>query len=545
MRKTVFLGIFTFLLCMGKAGHAQPAPAPFAYGYAPGGKAAAGKVSIEDYRYQIIDSVLERLIDARGDRRLPAPKLVFNKGEKYVAWMDAESATIGLEAKAYEVCTSFGKDSLSALSMLLAHELTHYYEKHDWTRHFAQDNEGLEATQQIEALDERLKQEAQADQLGMFLALSAGFGPLALAPELLERIYDSYGLPAASDGYPEFSERQEIARQAREKVRRLSDVFHTASCLLAVGQYADASYYYDFLLRHFQSRELYNNSGVAKVLAALRLFDDEEQPLGYPVELDIETRLATQSRDPKASPQELREGLLRSAIDDFEQAAALDSNYPIALLNRACAHTMLAEYEDARYFLSRAERLATAPAKTRSDIDVLRGILAYFDGDQEAALEYSGLAADRGNALGAANRRRLEGQPAARVETVRNLVGVERIDSLLLDRYVGELLIDEQQSVGEEIVCASRQLDHSRILVNFIGNGYRVAVFHMTGEAYPGKTAQGLGIGASVDDVFTVYGQPQSTFELAQGRMLVYPRQKLIFRVDRAGKLAGWIIYRQ
>lgn len=45
--------------------------------------------------------------------------------------MDPDKIQIGLEEKAYDICISFGADSLNALAALLGHELVHYFEKHD------------------------------------------------------------------------------------------------------------------------------------------------------------------------------------------------------------------------------------------------------------------------------------------------------------------------------------------------------------------------------------------------------------------------------
>src|SRR5690349_3723993 len=88
------------------------------------------------WKYTVANKVFGELLRARGDFRMQAPTLVMNKRERYVAWMDPDQVQIGLEEKAYDICATFGKDSLNALAALLAHELTHYYEKHDWSRHF-------------------------------------------------------------------------------------------------------------------------------------------------------------------------------------------------------------------------------------------------------------------------------------------------------------------------------------------------------------------------------------------------------------------------
>jgi len=127
------------------------------------------------HKYQVTHKVLMNLIKAKGDRRMPIPTLRISNSERYVAYAKPKDAIICLEEKAYDICTGFGKDSLNAIAALLAHELTHYYEKHNWTSHFIQDHKDLPLSEKLKGFDEKIKQETQADYLGGFLAYTAGY----------------------------------------------------------------------------------------------------------------------------------------------------------------------------------------------------------------------------------------------------------------------------------------------------------------------------------------------------------------------------------
>ena len=109
--------------------------------------------------------------------------LVLNKKDGYIASFNPDKIQVVLDEKAYDICVSFGKDSLNALAALLAHELIHYYEKHDWSRHFAMNNENLETARQLERMGDGLKQETEADNLGGFMAFSVGYNTYGIMPE--------------------------------------------------------------------------------------------------------------------------------------------------------------------------------------------------------------------------------------------------------------------------------------------------------------------------------------------------------------------------
>jgi hypothetical protein len=117
--------------------------------------------------YSRLLTIYEKLVNAKGDRRMPVPQLNLRSEEAYVASMDYRLNEISLEKKAYEVANKYGD---AAIAFLLAHELIHYYEKHGWRSQYADAVSDLETGKILENLNDRVVNEVQADVLGGFLA---------------------------------------------------------------------------------------------------------------------------------------------------------------------------------------------------------------------------------------------------------------------------------------------------------------------------------------------------------------------------------------
>ncbi|MEM6379337.1 MAG: hypothetical protein AAF705_14100, partial [Bacteroidota bacterium] len=258
------------LICLtnGSYSYGQKEIPPAFFAYAQSEKSRLKSIDAKDnksfeFAKNTIQKVLDDLVAAQGDKRYQQPKLVMNNQERYVAWMNPKKVEIGLEAKAYAICQSFGKDSLDAVAALLAHELIHYYSKHNWTKHFTKENANLTTAQLLNQQQEGLKNETQADYLGGFLGYSAGYNTLGMMPKVLQKVYQTYNLPEQIRGYPSLLERQKIATLAMDKLTDLANVFNMATFLTVIGDYAAAKLYYQSILKDFQSRELHNNLGVA------------------------------------------------------------------------------------------------------------------------------------------------------------------------------------------------------------------------------------------------------------------------------------------
>lgn len=501
---------------------------------------------VPEYKVAVVQWVYRKLLDARGDFRMPAPELVMNDGRLYVAWMNPKKEQVGLEEKAYDICTTFGADSLNALAALLAHELIHYYEKHNWTRHFSSTNDNTETAEQLAKLEEGLKLETQSDYLGGFLALSAGFHTYGIIPRLLPRIYEGYILPEEIPGYPSLSDRVAFAGNAMERLRELQLAFELANCLALVEAYEPASGYYNYILRDFQSRELYNNVGVLNALAALQYFSKEEMPYVLPLELDMKSRLSAGKRGFGANAEK-RAALLEAALEAFERAELLDKEYPAAWINKACVYLLQGQLEDARYWAGKARRRSEqfGLSTEAGDAQVLQGIISAVEGREDEARTLIEPLAQAGYLAGRANLSILNKEPRRAEDILSFARGVERIDSLLLDDYLENPEPELQVDVGGNVFCGLQHFSRSKVLVHYAQNGERYAVFHLTGEGYEGSTRKGIRPGNSLDEVREKYTTPSRTIASRQGAYLAYPEEHIIFRFDQHGQVDGWIVFRE
>ncbi len=494
----------------------------------------------DSVKYSRALRVYNRLVAARGDYRYPVPKFVMSRAERMVAGMFYQSLEIVLEEKAYDVCSRYGD---AALATLLGHELTHYYENHAWRRGFAHDFRDLKVGITLDSLRDDVTNETQADYLGGFLAYSAGYPVFEKGTELMGDLYAAYGLPAQINGYPSLPDRQMLNARSTEKLRRLVDLYDMANLMTAIGKYSEAYAFYQYVLQEYQSREIYNNVGVAAVLDALQYFSDKEMRFHLPLELDLESN-ASRGLDNKATE---RDRLLGEAIRHFNAAIHLDPDYAPAYLNKACAYFLLGDTARAYFYAaSEAREVArkTGYAKTETDVEVLLGILEASGGDTTAARRILTAAQSKGSALAAANLRVLLNEPAP--PAVFAPAGkAERIDSLSLAMVTNPIMIDDEYSVkvldGLWFHQNPKLGRQSRLLIcdsDLAGFFY---IFHLTNPGYTGKTLTGIGMGDTRERIVKAYGPPKRSVETPQGQLLAYA--KILFVLGADGGLERWANY--
>ncbi|MBL7825874.1 MAG: hypothetical protein JNJ57_04530 [Saprospiraceae bacterium] len=498
---------------------------------------------VKGYKYQVTNQVFSALLKARGDYRLQAPELVMSKKQRYVAWMNPDLVQIGLEEKAYDICVSFGKDSLNALAALLSHELTHYYEKHDWNRHFVRENESIEAAQELERLEEGLKQEAQADYLGGFLALSVGYRTYGIMPALLKKVYQSYRLPDRLPGYPSLSDRLSMVESAMKRLEELSIIFEMANLLTVVGNYDDAVSYYRSILVSYQSREIYNNAGVNSLLAATGFFGPKEMPYLLPIELDPNTRM-TGTKNVDAERLNKRKALLEDAVKLFDQAIALDDQYTLAYLNKGCALALLNEFEDAEYCLKKAHKRNPSP-KVAGDLTLMTALVYALQNDKEQANSLFEQAQAKGSAFAKYNKDVFDGKtPAA--PSMNNGVatkGVEQIEQFRLADFLTNTTVDKQVQVVNEVYCGVQQKPNSRVLMHYADNGNDYVIVQETNKGYTGATNRGISLKSTKEDIATAYGNPTRQIALPSGFIWVFSVPGIYFRFDEKMALSGWGVF--
>ena len=307
-----------------------------------------GQIKYINYKENTARSVYDELINAFADgRTAPELKFILNKDIKdsiIAAFVPGDAPTIELEELAYDVCATFGKDSLNALACILGHELSHYYLRHDWCSNFSKRLSHISIATDLNKIDkqEQLKKETEADYNGFYYGNVAGYKTFDLAPNLLRKLYSTYRLNSNLKGYPTLEQRVEAARQSKIMVLRRLPVFEAGTYLYAIGEYDMAFDCFNNLLSDFTSRENYNNAAVCKMQMALKLFEPYEMPFHFPFELDYETRITGSSnRSGAPRTEEKRKAYLADARKLLDESIRRDPNYSKAKINLAICYVML------------------------------------------------------------------------------------------------------------------------------------------------------------------------------------------------------------
>jgi hypothetical protein len=523
----------------------------FAYATKPSvGNAEAEESSQLEFRKSVVQKVLDDLINAKGELGRQRPKLVMKNQERYVAWMNAPKVEIGFENLAYEVCRSFGADSLNAIAALLGHELTHYYDRHDWSRHFVKENRELRTGQKIAALKEGLKNETQADYLGGFLGYSAGYNTLGIMPKVLSSLYEAYELPPELPGYPSLNDRAEIAKKSIDKLEVLASIFDMSSYLTIVGDYSNAELYYKHILKDFQSREIYNNLGVVNILAVRQIM--VKNPYTLPLLLDGESRAKPRSRGEASEIgggglyEILRESL-REAISYFKIACQLDPAYPVARLNMACAYILLEEYEEAEYHIRKASRLfdESEDKNLLNTVSVLEGIIAAEQQDKNLAKQRFEQAISAGSQIAKNNLDILLNN----ADQFQNFVSQETvdqsefIDDLDLSEIVGNIEVDNFVELTNEISLNIKKLDSSNLFIHYDQANEEYIYVQITKKNYEGKTTKGIGLLDNRELVEKAYGEDGRVLQVVDAVFVSYDKHGVIFQYDDNDELKSWAVF--
>ncbi|MBK6903091.1 MAG: hypothetical protein IPH04_09860 [Saprospirales bacterium] len=522
------------------------------------GISTASPPLIAEYKLETAHRVFERLILARGDFGLPKPKLELLSNPKELARFSGQTVYLG--EKAYDLCASFGADSLNALAALLSHELIHYYAGHTWEDEFSREFATADLREDVK--DSWLEDEVQADLWGGLLAFSAGYNVQAVVPVFLPKLYQSFGKEEDLAGYPHLSERIQLAKQSGEKLDELLRYFETANYLVAIGMYEDALGYYQAILKEgYRGREMYNNIGVYYVQAALGLFRKTDIPYGLPLELDVQARIGPNTKGNTLGNKEQREQFLQEAIRYFESARSMDPEYTTALINLGCAHILLGvstriddpdqgdlHFSQAQIMAKKAERETGNRRKQNTDVLVLRGLLAALQEDTPSARRYWESAS---SPLALANVQVLEkGAFGVSGERLPRANERERIEDYSLDLFLRQPLFDTQSGLEASFgkfqwgKCrAKASLSNSNIYLHSVGPG-RYALLQATDPGYSGSSLLGIRLGSKREDVISAYKTPDAVVQLGNGEFLVYPAREILFRLDEQQQVTGWCVFR-
>jgi len=317
-----------------------------------------------NYKYKVVLKVCENIAKAQGANK-PIPVIkIFAKGNsrKYVAYYSSEPVPeILVDEELYDLCISFKKDSLNALSCILGHELSHHFNNHALTFSFVEilNPELLTGKKDTDVNSQfmRLK-ETEADYFGLFYGYIAGFDNYQLFPIVLDSIYIHYRIPEKLKNYPAKNERIEIGNNAVKKINKCVYVFKAAQFLYIKKEYQPALTCMTYLLNYFPSKEIYNNIAVMKMQLAVEKMPKGKIWFSYPFEYDSKSRLYySQPRSPSEDDNEQISKLLDEAIENLEKAIASDVLYEPAYINLASAYSIKGNYDKATGEINEMEEL--------------------------------------------------------------------------------------------------------------------------------------------------------------------------------------------
>lgn len=336
-------------------------------------------------KYNTLSKVFDELVNAYGNPKGKPDLVLIPVAEKesycIAGYFASPKPTIKVDEKLFDICTSMGADSLNAISIILSHELAHYYNDHNWCSDFAFAIRNTTLGKKIiaETKSNNLSHEREADNFGLYHSCIAGFKPLGVDSTLLEKIYKAYSLPSKMVGYPTKTERIGICKEVQRQIAKLYAEFVEGDSSISHNDYNKAIKCFEDLNKHFPSRENYNNVGTAKALLALQLkplerIEFEDTNFFYPIEIDHESRLKENgSRSVSDEDAKKRDSLLQSAKRDFEKAISLDPEYDIAYINIACIFDLM---EKPKASIGKIEELPQQKQNTKSAFRILG--IAYY-----------------------------------------------------------------------------------------------------------------------------------------------------------------------
>jgi len=344
---------------------------------------------------QEINIIFTHLVAAYGSAKsAPNLEILEKRQISPAVYYASPYPVIKVDKHLYEISKNLSKNYKDALSVILSHELAHYYNDHTFCSDFAfamrKESNALSNKLKDFSKTEKLALETEADHKGLYYAAMAGYKPFNIYSELLDLIYQEYELNEHTDGYPSKTERKTINSKAQEKIAKLYEVFQKGLTAGRNGDYDTAILQFDELNRYFPSRENYNNLGVSKTLKALKFkpisraaYYNPER-FTYPLSMDAKSRLEqpTPLRSINEVQQREMQDLLLSAQKDFEKAISLDRNYYQSYINLACVFDLLGNPEAA---IGKIKELSKTQQEQKPSKQILA--IAYYNAGWEEKAE--------------------------------------------------------------------------------------------------------------------------------------------------------------
>jgi tetratricopeptide (TPR) repeat protein len=493
--------------------------------------------------YEHISAIYEKLVEAKGDRRMPVPQLNLRNEVAYVASMDYKLLDISLEKKAYDVAKKYGD---AAIAFLLAHELVHYYEKHGWRSQYADAVSDLETGKVLVSLDDRVVNEVQSDVLGGFLAYSAGFGIFDKGGLLIDDLYKEYKMGEKMFGYPSKKDRISLSERNKEQIAKLSNMFEMAGLLTVIGKYEEAYTYYGFLLNKYQSRELYNNAGLTCMMKAYSLLNPDSMIFELPAVMDIE--FSGDSRNATTFDQINK--LIDEALNHFETAIIMNKGYLPSYINKASAQIIRAvnhgESDMQNIAFSKANHIIDVElAEIKSlqpeldydmyndEILILKSILVYFQKNKPTSIALMKKAMDLGNQTAVKNLSVLEGTSIS-IKNTQKVPNIN-IEGMSAEKFLTAQMVSRNQTKIDDLntfrVTNQKTENYIVLTHDYKGNDQNIGYdlgFVISKKTLSSPFLEDLNIGSDKNDVIKKLGKPKRQFSHLNGEILNFDDSLII-----------------
>lgn len=485
-----------------------------------------------------VERIFNQLTATVGDYSTALPKVVIRPQKRFGASYRRSENTIFIEQAALDICASFEAEKESAIAFLLGHELTHYYQKHDWQE--TGFTTGFLTSEAV--FQENIHHEKEADTYSAFITHLAGYNSAKILPQLLEKIYDAYELKGKQmTSYPPLAARKALANEVCKTVQGLIDIYQAGNYLYALGKYEEAISNYEYLLQYVKFKELYNNIGLCALYAVLPI-TRRDLPFFYPLTLDPSIPL----RAPLGSMT--KEELIQKAVESFSIASNYDASYFTSYLNLICAYDLNGQYNEANTLLNNVKNLAITPKK-QNQLAITEGILAVRRNDKSSAHQFFLQVKQQTQfpelaTIALKNQRILNGELfESNPEFIEQPIILDKIESVSLLFYDS----DKMETYSLKNTPLNKQSIHIQALSKskvylFIANG-KITKMQFANRKGP-ITNKNIGINNTLAEIENAYQNiRQEIIPHTDGFFLLLPEKGLCFNLNQANQVIEWGVF--
>ena len=235
----------------------------------------------------------------------------------------------------------------------------------------------------------------------------------------------------------------------------------------------------------------------------------------------------------------------------------------------ACTYTVLEEYDDARYFSSKAVKTGKKGGFTNTvdNAQMLSAIIEDKDpeGDKESIPKTLDDLIFKGHILADLNKRIIDGEDLSEISppnvpiswmdgSVEEVKKSRMIKAEVFNRFtdftLGELEVVMEPATDSEIeykqgyVIIAGEFDDSKVHA-VQNNAGKWLVFYVTLDSYKGASAYDIKLNDSKSKVIEKYGLPTSVMASQQGTLMYYAANRMIFLIDHKNEVERWILLKK